>query len=38
MLLVRMLGQHQLGGQYLLDQSNGTSWTLTFAPEKRMTP
>ncbi len=32
--LVRMLGQHQLGGQYLVDQDNGTSITLTFIDRK----
>jgi two-component sensor histidine kinase len=27
--LVRLLGQHQLGGRYVIDQNNGTSVTLT---------
>jgi len=34
MTLVRMLGQHQLGGQYVVDQNNGTSITLTFTDRK----
>jgi len=29
--LVRMLGQHQLGGRYEIDQSDGTRFTLTFS-------
>ena len=29
--LVRMLGQHQLGGLYEVDQINGTRFTLTFS-------
>ena len=32
--LIRMLGQHQLGGRYELDQSEGTRWTLTFTTRK----
>jgi PAS domain S-box-containing protein len=35
MTLVRMLGQHQLGGQYVVDQENGTSITLTFTDRKK---
>ncbi|MBM9538277.1 PAS domain S-box protein [Desulfobulbus alkaliphilus] len=35
MILVRMLGQHQLRGQYLVDQNNGTSITLTFSDRKK---
>lgn len=31
LLLVRMLGQHQLGGTYQLDQDQGTRFTLTFS-------
>jgi PAS domain S-box-containing protein len=30
MILVRMLGCHQLGGEYELDRLNGTRFTLTF--------
>ena len=30
--LVRMLGQHQLGGHYRVDQQQGTCFTLTFTP------
>ena len=30
LILVRMLGQHQLGGQYAIDQEEGSSLTLTF--------
>ena len=30
--LVRMLGQHQLGGQLELDGASGTRWTLRFGP------
>ncbi len=30
--LVRMLGEHQLGGHYELDQRDGTRFTLTFTP------
>ena len=29
--LVRMLGRHQLGGQYTLDRKGGTRFTLTFS-------
>jgi two-component sensor histidine kinase len=29
--LVRMLGQHQLGGRYQVDQTRGTRFTLTFS-------
>jgi two-component sensor histidine kinase len=32
LLLVRMLGQHQLGGRYEVDRRHGTSFTLTFKP------
>ncbi|MBM9536090.1 PAS domain S-box protein [Desulfobulbus alkaliphilus] len=35
MTLVRMLGRHQLGGQYVVDQDNGTSITLTFTDRKK---
>ena len=28
--LVRMLGEHQLGGQYEIDRQGGTRWTLVF--------
>ena len=35
MLLVRMLGEHQLGGQCTFDGRHGTAMTLTFAPGKR---
>ena len=31
LILVRMLGQHQLGGHYELDQTIGTRFTLTFS-------
>lgn len=31
LMLVRMLGQHQLGGQYELDRTGGTRFTLTFS-------
>ena len=34
MNLVRMLGQYQLGGQYVVDQDHGTSVTLTFIDKK----
>jgi PAS domain S-box-containing protein len=33
LVLVRMLGQHQLGGTYHLDQDQGTRFTLTFSHE-----
>lgn len=33
--LVRMLGQHQLGGQIELDAASGTRWTLRFGPRSR---
>ncbi len=29
--LVQMIGQHQLGGRYVIDQVGGTKFTLTFA-------
>ena len=29
--LVQMLGEHQLGGQYVIDQVGGTKFTLTFS-------
>jgi PAS domain S-box-containing protein len=32
LILVRMLGQHQLGGLYQVEQRQGTSFTLTFTP------
>lgn len=35
MVLIRKLGQHQLGGSYALDQKEGTCWRLTFTPRKR---
>jgi two-component sensor histidine kinase len=34
MILIRMLGQHQLGGTYELDQRGGTQLTLTFTARK----
>jgi PAS domain S-box-containing protein len=34
MVLVRMLGQHQLGGSYQLDLSAGTRFSLTFTSRK----
>jgi PAS domain S-box-containing protein len=33
--LVRMLGQHQLGGRYEIDLTGGTRVTLTFSPRNR---
>jgi len=33
--LVRMLGQHQLGGRYEVDLRQGTRFTLTFTPRTR---
>jgi PAS domain S-box-containing protein len=33
--LVRMLGQHQLGGRYEVDLRQGTRFTLTFTPRNR---
>lgn len=30
--LVRMLGEHQLGGSYSVDRNNGIRFTLTFSP------
>jgi len=33
--LVRMLGQHQLGGRCEVDQRQGTRFTLTFTPRTR---
>ncbi len=38
MILVRMLGQHQLRGQYVVDENNGTSFTLTFTNRKKGAP
>jgi PAS domain S-box-containing protein len=35
MILVRMLGQHQLGGRYSIDQKEGTSITLSFTERKK---
>ncbi|MDD2463010.1 MAG: GAF domain-containing protein [Desulfobulbus sp.] len=35
MLLVRMLGEHQLGGRCNFDGHQGTTMTLTFAPGQR---
>lgn len=35
LMLVRMLGQHQLGGRYEMDQRQGTSFTLTFTLRTR---
>ncbi len=32
--LVRMLGEHQLGGRYEIDQTSGTRFTLTFSLRK----
>jgi two-component sensor histidine kinase len=34
LVLVRMLGQHQLGGRYEVDHRNGTRFTLTFSLRK----
>jgi len=34
MVLVRMLGRHQLGGSYVLDQQGGCSLTLTFNEQR----
>jgi two-component sensor histidine kinase len=34
LLLVRMLGQHQLGGSFELDSSGGTRFSLTFTGRK----
>jgi two-component sensor histidine kinase len=31
LVLVRMLGHHQLGGRYEIDQTRGTQFTLTFS-------
>ena len=31
LVLVRMLGRHQLGGRYEVDQAGGTRFTLTFS-------
>jgi len=38
MTLVRMLGQHQLGGRYVVEQKEGTSITLTFTNRKKEVP
>jgi PAS domain S-box-containing protein len=38
MTLVRMLGQHQLGGSYTLDGRDGTALTLHFTPGTRKHP
>jgi len=38
MLLIRMLGQHQLGGACAFDRRDGTRMTLTFSPRKRSAP
>ncbi|WP_319586421.1 PAS domain S-box protein [uncultured Desulfobulbus sp.] len=35
LVLVRMLGQHQLGGRYEVDQRQGTRFTLTFTLRNR---
>ncbi len=35
LVLVRMLGEYQLGGQLEVDQSSGTRFTLTFMPSNR---
>jgi len=35
MVLVRMLGQHQLGGRYSIDQEEGTSITLNFTDRRK---
>lgn len=32
LLLVRMLGEHQLGGRYQVEQRQRTCFTLTFTP------
>ncbi len=37
MILIRMLGQHQLGGSYELAQQGGTQLTLTFTARKEKT-
>lgn len=37
LVLVKMLGQHQLGGRYEVDHRNGTRFTLTFSLRKRKT-
>jgi PAS domain S-box-containing protein len=34
MLLVRMLGGHQLGGNYAVDRRNGLRFTLTFSEQR----
>ena len=34
MVLVRMLGSHQLGGGYALDQQHGLRFTLTFSEQR----
>ncbi len=33
LVLVRMIGQHQLGGRFEVDQSQGTRFDLTFSPD-----
>jgi PAS domain S-box-containing protein len=38
MLLIRMLGQHQLGGTCAFDRQGGTRMILTFSPRKRSAP
>ena len=38
MILVRMLGCHQLGGEYTLDRLGGTRFTLTFTSTKDSKP
>jgi two-component sensor histidine kinase len=35
MTLVRMLGQHQLGGRYVVDQENGTSIHLNLHRQEK---
>jgi two-component sensor histidine kinase len=34
MVLVRMLGQHQLGGSYTIDQKDGLCFTLSFSEQR----
>ncbi|MBM9537824.1 histidine kinase dimerization/phosphoacceptor domain -containing protein [Desulfobulbus alkaliphilus] len=38
MTLVRMLGQHQLGGRFIVDLEEGTSVTLIFTDRKKEKP
>jgi PAS domain S-box-containing protein len=34
MVLIRMLGQHQLGGSYTIEQNDGLCFTLTFSEQR----